>query len=160
VIGAIEANASGEAVWSLRAPLIDATDMNNELERPHVVVHNGFYYMFWSTQQHVFAPSCAASPTGLYGMVAASLSGEWRPLNGTGLVVANPHAAPRQAYSWLVLPALSVISFIDDWGRGRPADAPRRFGDLCAAPAPAAFGRRGEAGRLKAALYLTAPDAW
>ncbi|HTM96970.1 MAG TPA: glycoside hydrolase family 68 protein, partial [Croceibacterium sp.] len=47
-------------------------------------------------------------------------------LNGTGLVFANPPEAPAQAYSWLVLPDLSVTSFVDNWGR-EPAE-PRRFG--------------------------------
>jgi levansucrase len=128
VIGAITASADGEPEWLLLPPVIDATGVNNELERPHVVLHDGLYYLFWSTQSHVFAPTHTFAPTGLYGMVASSLGGEWRPLNGTGLVFANPEAAPRQAYSWLVLPDLSVISFIDDWGRGRDAAGPRRFG--------------------------------
>jgi len=128
VIGAITAGPDGEAEWRLLPPLIDATDVNNELERPHVVLHQSLYYLFWSTQSHVFAPEHTFAPTGLYGMVASSLNGEWRPLNGTGLVFANPEAAPRQAYSWLVLPDLSVISFVDDWGRGRDAVGQRRFG--------------------------------
>jgi levansucrase len=125
VIGVIQAQRAG---WYLLPPLIDATDVNNELERPHVVAHDGAYYLFWSTQSSVFAPSQAGAPTGLYGMVAASLDGEWEPLNGTGLVFGNPPSAPRQAYSWLVLPDLSVISFIDDWGRGAAETGPRRFG--------------------------------
>ena len=128
VIGAITAGPEGEAEWRLLPPLVDATDINNELERPHVITHRGLYYLFWSTQSHVFAPEYTFAPTGLYGMVATSLSGEWRPLNGTGLVFANPEAAPRQAYSWLVLPDLSVISFVDDWGRGCDAGGQRRFG--------------------------------
>jgi levansucrase len=128
VIGAIEALPAGEPDWQLQPPLIDATDVNNELERPHVVHHHGLYYLFWSTQSHVFAPPYASAPTGLYGMVAPSLSGPWAPLNGTGLVFGNPEAAPRQAYSWLVLPDLSVISFVDDWGRERHAEGKRRFG--------------------------------
>ena len=55
-------------------------------------------------------------------------TGGWRPLNSDGLVFANPEAAPRQAYSWLVLPDLTVASFVDDWGRGRDAQGVRRFG--------------------------------
>jgi len=127
VIGAIVATSGGDAAWRLLPPIIDATGVNNELERPHVIRHGGLYYLFWSSQRHVFAPALAA-PTGLYGMVAPSLDGGWRPLNGTGLVFANPAEAPRQAYSWFVLPDLSVISFIDDWGRGADAAGARRFG--------------------------------
>lgn len=114
--------------WDLHPPLITADEVNNELERPHIVLHDGLYYLFWSTQRHVFNPDGPTGPTGLYGMVADRIEGEWRPLNGTGLVFANPPAAPKQAYSWLVLPDLSVISFIDAWGSdGADANA-RRFG--------------------------------
>lgn len=128
VIGAAISTSGRPDDWRLLPPLIDATGVNNELERPHVIEADGLYYMFWSTQTHVFAPDARHAPTGLYGMVSSSLAGGWQPLNGTGLVFANPPAAPRQAYSWLVLPDLSVISFVDDWGRGRHEAGPRRFG--------------------------------
>jgi len=128
VIGAAVSLSGGAGDWRLAPPLIDASEVNNELERPHVVMADGLYYMFWSTQTHVFAPDMRHAPTGLYGMVSNSLAGGWRPLNGDGLVFANPEAAPRQAYSWLVLPDLTVASFVDDWGRGRDAEGVRRFG--------------------------------
>ncbi|MGV3456460.1 glycoside hydrolase family 68 protein [Sphingomonas sp.] len=116
------------ADWDIRPPLISADGLNNELERPHVVMHGGLYYLFWSTQRHVFNPDGPTGPTGLYGMVSDRIDGGWRPLNGTGLVFANPDAAPKQAYSWLALPDLQVISFIDAWGSdGSDANA-RRFG--------------------------------
>lgn len=116
------------ADWDIRAPLISADTLNNELERPHVVVHQGLYYLFWSTQRHVFNPDGPTGPTGLYGMVSDRLDGGWRPLNGTGLVFSNPDAAPKQAYSWLVMPDLQVTSFVDAWGsNGSDANA-RRFG--------------------------------
>ncbi len=116
--GAVGIAARTADGWRLRPPLVHADGVNNELERPHVVVHAGRYYLFWSTQASVFAPGIVA-PTGLYGMVADSLSGTYRPLNGTGLVAANPDSAPFQAYSWLVLPDLSVSSFVDQPGPGR-----------------------------------------
>ena len=47
------------------APLVDATGFNNELERPHLRVFDGRYYLFWSTQAQVFAPDAGAWPTGL-----------------------------------------------------------------------------------------------
>lgn len=117
--------AAGE--WKLLPPIVSADGLNNELERPHVVHHCGRYYLFWSTQAHVFAPEGPCGPTGLYGMVSDRPNSGWRPLNGTGLVFANPPEAPSQAYSWLVLPDLSVISFVDDWGTERAARS-RRFG--------------------------------
>ncbi|WP_232496116.1 glycoside hydrolase family 68 protein [Novosphingobium kaempferiae] len=96
-------------------PLVDASGVNNELERPHIVAHEGRLYLFWSTQAKVFAPGISA-PTGLYGAVADRIEGPWRLLNGHGLVFANPEAEPFQAYSWWVLPDLSVTSFVDYWG--------------------------------------------
>ena len=114
--------------WQIQPPLISADTLNNELERPHVIFHDGLYYLFWSTQTHVFDPVGPVGPTGLYGMVSERLSDGWRALNGTGLVFANPSEAPKQAYSWLVLPDLQVTSFIDAWGSdGKDANA-KRFG--------------------------------
>lgn len=57
-------------------------------------------------------------------MVSDALLTGWRPVNRTGLVFANPDEAPAQAYSWFVLPDLSVTSFVDDWGD----DTGRNFG--------------------------------
>jgi levansucrase len=101
--------------WSLDAPLIDATGVNSELERPHIVLHDGRYYLFWSTQAKRFGPGIEA-PTGLYGMVADRLDGTWTPLNGSGLVAGNPVEEPSQAYCWWVTGELEVISFVDYWG--------------------------------------------
>ncbi|HZF46039.1 MAG TPA: glycoside hydrolase family 68 protein, partial [Sphingomonadaceae bacterium] len=127
VIGAARAGQDTPDKWTLLPPLLGADGLNNELERPHVLVHGGRYYLFWSTQKHVFDPAGPMGPTGLYGMVSDRIDGEWQPLNGTGLVFANPPEAPSQAYSWLVLPDLSVISFVDNWGQGQDS-AIRRFG--------------------------------
>jgi levansucrase len=127
-IGAAVARNDTPDDWEVLPPLITAEDLNNELERPHVVAHDGLYYLFWSTQSQVFDPAGPLAPTGLYGMVSDSLAGGWTPLNGSGLVIANPAEAPRQAYSWLVLPDLSVTSFVDDWGRPAGSENTKRFG--------------------------------
>jgi levansucrase len=123
--------------WRLTAPWIDATGVSNELERPHAVVHEGALYLFWSTQRKVFAPELRHAPTGLYGVVRATGDAPWQPVNGHGLVFANPPEAPAQAYSWQVLPDLSVWSFADLVGLDRPAtslaEARRAF---AGAPAP------------------------
>lgn len=127
VVGAAIANDESLSSWRIIRPLISADGLNNELERPHVVFHGDLYYLFWSTQRHVFDPAGPSGPTGLYGMVSPDLFGQWQPLNDTGLVFANPPEAPAQAYSWLVLPNLDVISFVDDW-RDADTAGPRRFG--------------------------------
>jgi levansucrase len=118
-------------------PLVDAEALNNELERPHMVRHGGRFYLFWSTQAKVFADGGPKGPNGLYGLVSDRLLGPWRPLNGTGLVLANPTEAPFQAYSWLVLDDLTVWSFADLVGLAEPprdlAEARRAFAGT---PAP------------------------
>ena len=126
VIGIAAATGDNDArTWHTCPPLIDASGLNNELERPHLIWRDELYYLFWSTQQHMFAPDGPAGPTGLYGAVAESLRGPYRMLNGSGLVAANPSNEPRQTYSWWVCHDLQVVSFIDHWGlEGRKHDAP------------------------------------
>ena len=100
------------STFSLLSPLITADGINNELERPHVVYHQDLYYLFFSTQARTFHPD-VVGPTGLYGFVGESLDGSWRPINDSGLVLRNPEDEPFQAYSWLVLNDLSIVSFVD-----------------------------------------------
>jgi len=102
--------------WQVLPPLLDADGYNNELERPHVIAHNGLYYLFWSTQRHMFADAATAGATGLYGAVAEAVLGPYRPLNATGLVAANPASESRQTYSWWVDAELCVHGFVDIWG--------------------------------------------
>jgi levansucrase len=111
------ARRGGDALddWELLDPVITADGVNNELERPHVVVHDGLYYLFISTQSRTFHPDLTA-PTGLYGFVANAVLGPYRPLNGHGTVFVNPSSRPRQTYSWLVLNDLSVVGFVDAYG--------------------------------------------
>jgi levansucrase len=99
--------------WVLTAPCLHAEGVNNELERAHLVFHANHYYAFWSTQTATFAPGLPDAPGGLYGMVAESMQGPWRPLNGSGLVLANPPDRPFQTYSWYVDASLTVCSFVD-----------------------------------------------
>ncbi|SEG95253.1 levansucrase [Nonomuraea solani] len=108
--GAIAVAGRRAGAWSLLPPLIVAEGVNRELERPHVVVHRSWYYLFFSTQRHSFHPADRA-PTGLYGFAAPGLTGPYEPLNGSGLVIQNPAAEPDQAYAWLVLPDLHVAGF-------------------------------------------------
>ncbi|MGP3960334.1 glycoside hydrolase family 68 protein [Nonomuraea sp. 3N208] len=108
--GAVALAEPRAGAWSLLPPLIVAEGINHELERPHIVVHRSWYYLFFSTQRHTFHPAERA-PTGLYGFAAPSLTGPYEPLNGSGLVIQNPRAEPDQAYAWLVLPDLHVVSF-------------------------------------------------
>lgn len=133
LVGAARRDGLG---WALLPPLVDATGVNNELERPHAIRRDGLWCLFWSTQAKTFAPG-AVGPTGLYGLVAERLTGPWRPLNGHGLVLANPDHAPAQAYSWQVLPDLSVWSFADLVDlRTPPRDAAEARAHFAGTPAP------------------------
>lgn len=102
--------------WELGEPLIHAVGVNNEMERPHIVVRSGRYYLFWSTQRHTFSPKAHAGPNGLYCAVADRFGGPWVPVNTGGLVATNPVDEPTQAYSWWVTGEGEVWSFVDHWG--------------------------------------------
>lgn len=128
--------------WEPHPPLLTADGVNNELERPHVVVHDGRYHLFVSTQARTFHPGVTGL-TGLYGWVADRLGGPYTPLNGSGLVFTNPPEEPFQAYSWLVLDDLTVYGFVDQHSLGGrqpedldddPDEARRHFGGTLAPP--------------------------
>ncbi|MDY7224150.1 glycoside hydrolase family 68 protein [Halalkalibacterium halodurans] len=97
--------------FELLPPLLEANCVNQELERPHIIVKGNQYYLFTDTHFDKFAPGITG-PEGLYGFVSDELFGDYEPLNGSGLVIANPEENPFQAYSWLVLPNGTVISFV------------------------------------------------
>lgn len=127
VIGiAVAKDGDDQGGFELMPPIVSADGVANEMERPHMFVRDGLYYLFWSSQHSVFAADGPKGPTGLYGMVGAAVTGPFEPLNGTGLVIANPATEPRQAYCWQVLDTLEVASFVDHWGlQGRdPAKDP------------------------------------
>jgi levansucrase len=137
-MGAIALATERRGGWSLLPPLLVADGINHEIERPHVVFRGGLYYLFFVTQRHVFHPPGSA-PTGLYGLVASSLTGPYEPLNASGLVIQNPPNQPDQAYAWWVLPDLRVVSFLNyrsaDGSNARHAaatEARARFGGTIA----------------------------
>lgn len=123
--------------WRMCPPMVAAPGVNSELERPQMVVLNGHYYLFWSTQGRKFRPGFDA-PTGLYAMTAESMGGPWRLVNGSGLVAANPDEAPLQAYGWWVMDDGEVLSFVDylDTAGFSPPSEPElrrsRFGGMAA----------------------------
>jgi levansucrase len=143
-IGVAESPTGDPMDWELRAPLVDAVCVNQELERPHVVVRDGTYYLFFSSHDHTFAPGLDGVD-GLYGFVADSLRGDYRPLNDSALVLTNPGNAAYQTYSWMAFPhgdEVLVQSFfnyydlggltLDDVGHLPPDEQLRRFGGTLA----------------------------
>ena len=105
--------------WRLLPPVLSATETNAQVERPHIVVQDGLYYLFFTSHSFSFAPEITG-PEGLYGFVSDSVSvrGHYTPLNGSGLVLGNPPTAPLQTYSWLVMPGGYVLSFINYYNLG------------------------------------------
>jgi levansucrase len=136
-MGAVALARHGRKGWDLLPPLLRADGIHHEIERPHVVVRDGRYYLFFSASRHSFHPADCA-PTGLYGFVAPHLVGPYEPLNGSGLVLRNPPAEPNQAYAWLVLDDLRVVSFVNyrsgggDPERMSAGEARARFGGTIA----------------------------
>jgi levansucrase len=109
--------------FELRPALVTATCVNQELERPHFVFKDGRYYLFTASHIGKFAPIGnlqEKGAEGLYGFVSDTIDGDYQPLNGHGLVLANPEEQPFQAYSYDVLPVnfdgtnrYFVTSFVD-----------------------------------------------
>ncbi len=109
VVGLAMRDDSG--TWVPLQPLLTAAGVNNQLERPHLVERDGLTYLFVSTHGFSFLGDLDAPP-GLYGFVSdGGIGGRFAPLNGGGLVLANPAEAEQQTYSWVVLPSGAVLSF-------------------------------------------------
>lgn len=118
VVGIARSTGDDLRAWEMLPPMFDGHCVNNELERPHIVIEDDFTYLLFTTHSHTFRDD-TSGPEGLYGFVADEFLGTYEPLNGTGLVLANPEEAPYQAYSWMTLPngvATSFFQFFDIGG--------------------------------------------
>lgn len=104
--------------WQLLPPLLHASGVNQQLERPHIVRRDGRYYLFFVTHQETYAPG-VTGPDGLYGFVADELRGEYRPINGSGAVAIGPLDVAPQRYADYVMPNGLVEGFIDQVGDRR-----------------------------------------
>jgi levansucrase len=111
-IGLMEATNADLTEWKLLPPVLSANCVNQQTERPHVVFHDGNYYLFTISHTFTYAPGLTG-PDGVYGFVGPSLRSDYKPLNGSALVLGNPAEAPLQQYSHNVMPNFMVQSFID-----------------------------------------------
>lgn len=102
-VGVARATNDELTEWELLPPNLEAIEVNQQLERPHYVFQDGKWYLFVLSHEFTFAPGLWG-PDALYGFVSDSLYGDYEPLNGSGLVIANPEAEPFQGYSWLAMP--------------------------------------------------------
>ncbi|WP_172805258.1 glycoside hydrolase family 68 protein [Aquiflexum balticum] len=111
-VGLAEAVNNDLTQWKLLPPLV-VTNINSELERPHFVLYNNKYYLYFSTHIEKFSPEVmdrVNSPEGMYGFVCDSFLGPYEPLNGSALVAANPIEDPYATFSWHVLQNNTVLS--------------------------------------------------
>ncbi|MER7478721.1 glycoside hydrolase family 68 protein [Streptomyces sp. NPDC126510] len=124
------ATADGDSMdnWKLQPPLLSANCVNQQTERPHLIIRGGKYYLFTISHKFTFAPGLSGWD-GLYGFVGPGLRSDYRPLNGSALVLGNPEDAPTQQYSHYVMPNGLVESFIDTVPT---ADGGNRFGGTLA----------------------------
>jgi len=127
--------------WELRPPLLEATCVNQQLERGNVVVADDRYYLFCDSHRFTFADGLDG-PDGMYGFVADTLHGDYEPLNGSGLVLANPPEEQFQTYSWMPVPygenRVAVLSYQNYFGLGDSSLT--GVGDLSRAEQQARFG--------------------
>lgn len=108
---AVAKNHKGDE-WELLPPLITATGVNDQVERPHYVFKDGKYYLFTISHKFTYADGLTG-PDGVYGFVSDELFGPYTPMNSSGLVLGNPSSQPYQTYSHYVMPNGLVTSFID-----------------------------------------------
>lgn len=105
--------------WKLLPPLLSSNCVSQELERPHFIFKNGKYYLFVDEHKHKYAPGLTG-PDGLYGFVGDSLRSDYKGLNGSSLVIANPDDANYQSFAWNITPNNLIQSFIQDRPGGEP----------------------------------------
>lgn len=100
--------------WELLPPLVTAMGVNDQTERPHFVYQDNKYYLFTISHHRTYAEDLTRrGPDGVYGFVSENLTGPYRPLNGSGLVLGNPSEQPLQTYSHYVMKNGLVTSYID-----------------------------------------------
>ena len=100
--------------FKLLPPLLEAVGVNQQLERPQIIVKEDQYYLFTISHRFTYAPGLDG-PDGLYGFIGDALYSNYTPLNGNGLVIANPDDDPYQTYSWHVVSGETVLSFINEY---------------------------------------------
>ncbi|MFT9266246.1 glycoside hydrolase family 68 protein [Oenococcus sp.] len=100
VIGLIKLNDDNSV--TVMAPIITATLASEELERPSMVYLNGKYYLFTSTR--IGRSSINNSDNGdnvmMLGFVSDTINGQYRPLNGNGLVVSSSQPGNSKTFNY------------------------------------------------------------
>ncbi|WP_190323858.1 glycoside hydrolase family 68 protein [Leuconostoc carnosum] len=102
---------SDPSVEKLFKPLITAVGVTDEIERPNIVSMNGKYYLFTDSRFNRSAADkspVSYAPDGamMLGFVSDSIFGNYKPLNGNGLVLVtnNSFRSRTNTYSWYTVP--------------------------------------------------------
>jgi levansucrase len=130
-IGLAEAVNNDLSNWRLLPPLV-VTNINSELERPHFILYNNRYYLYFSTHIEKFSPEVmdrVNSPEGMYGFSSENFLGPYEPINGSALVAGNPIDDPYATFSWHVLQDNTVLSNTNYYNIQPGLDV-SEFGDL------------------------------
>ena len=103
--------------------------MNNELERAHVVMHDGRYLLFFSTQATDVPPRLPWADRALRAGAPTTSSVRTSRSTTPPSSSINPPTEPFQAYSWVVLPDLTTTGFVDSFAmHGRHPGELESFG--------------------------------
>lgn len=116
--------------WTMLPPILTAYGVNDQTERPQMILQDGKYYLFTISHQFTYANGLRG-PDGVYGFVGDGIRSDFQPLNDSGLVLGSPTDLnlpadapesptvgqnPRQfqAYSHYIQPGGLIQSFIDN----------------------------------------------
>ena len=119
-IGLMELGGTEEdpAIAKLFAPVVSAPMVSDEIERPVTIKIGDKYYLFTDTRLNRGiddplnneANAKIGDNVGMLGFVADSLDGNYKPLNGSGVVLTAtvPSNARTSEYSWYAVPMLDT----------------------------------------------------
>jgi len=83
--------------WKILSPIF-SPGIYDEIETTQMIVHKGFYYLFFSTHASNYQPGFAkehGSYSGLHCYYSNRLFGKYRPVNKNGVVLGNDLYAVR-----------------------------------------------------------------
>lgn len=129
-IGLAWAGSKDLTSWTMLPPILTAYGVNDQTERPQMLIADGKYHLFTISHQFTYAAGLRG-PDGVYGFVGDGIRSDFEPMNLSGIVLANPTDLnlpadrpeaptegqnPRQfqAYSHYIQPGGLIQSFIDN----------------------------------------------
>ena len=129
-IGLAWADSKDLTSWTMLPPILTAYGVNDQTERPQMIIEDGKYFLFTISHQFTYAADLRG-PDGVYGFVGDGIRSDFQPLNSSGVVLGSPvdlnlpadapespteGQNPRQfqAYSHYIQPGGLVQSFIDN----------------------------------------------